>query len=272
MIIEFIKMHGLGNDFAIFDGREQDLSVLNPQYIKKLSDRKTGIGCDQLIILEKSKKADAFMHIYNPDGSQAEACGNAARCIGKLLCGNLGRSDITIDTIAGLKTVTKQNNDYQVNMGKPKLHWRDIPLSERQDTLNLSLPLGDGVQQAVAVNMGNPHIVFFVNNVEDVPLEEWGRAIENHALFPQKTNVEFVEVISVNKFRMRVWERGTGVTRACGSGACAALVAAVRTGRTSQEAEIILDGGALLIKWDKKTKDVFMTGAASEVFRGKISI
>ncbi len=273
MGIEFIKMHGLGNDFVIFDGRSHNLSCLNSSYIAELADRKIGIGCDQLIILENSDIADAFMRIYNPDGTEAEACGNAMRCVGKLLCQTLDKQEITIDTVVGIKTVKIEDDGrYTANMGKPKWGWQDIPLSEEQDTLNLTLPLNKGVQQAVAVSMGNPHVVFFVDNVEDIPLEDWGPAIENHAIFPNKTNVEFVEVKSPTELRMRVWERGTGVTRSCGSGSCAALVAAVRAGKATRRADIVLDGGSLLIEWDLDTGDVFMTGSAVEVFTGIVYI
>jgi len=272
MTLPFIKMHGLGNDFAIFDMRGRDAAVLNTEKIRALSDRKTGIGCDQFIVLEDTEKADVFMRIFNTDGSQAEACGNAARCVGALLCEETGRSAVTIETIAGMRTAEDAGGGlYTVNMGKPRWGWQDIPLAEEQDTESLALPL-PGVDTALAVNVGNPHVVFFVENAAKVPLEEWGPAVENHALFPARTNVEFVEVKSRNQLRMRVWERGAGVTRACGSGACAALVCAVRAGKTGRTAEVILDGGTLSITWDEATDSLLMTGPVAEVFRGSLSV
>tara|TARA_R110002124_G_scaffold38711_9_gene122877 strand:+ start:726 stop:1544 length:819 start_codon:yes stop_codon:yes gene_type:complete len=272
MTLPFIKMHGLGNDFAIFDMRGRDAGVLDTDVIRKLSDRKTGIGCDQFIVLEETKHTDVFMRIFNTDGSQAEACGNAARCVGALLCEELGKDAVTIETVAGMRYAEKAGDGlYTVNMGAPRWGWQEIPLSEEQDTDSLALPL-PGVDKALAVNVGNPHVVFFVENAAKVPLEEWGPAVENHALFPERTNVEFVEVQARNKLRMRVWERGAGVTRACGSGACAALVCAVRAGKTGRTAEIILDGGTLSITWDDDTDSIMMTGPVAEVFRGDVSL
>lgn len=273
MALSFIKMHGLGNDFAIFDMREHDPAVLTTERIQLLADRKFGIGCDQFIVLETTDKADVFMRIFNTDGSQAEACGNAARCVGALLCEELGKDGVVLDTIAGLRYAKKDAQDglFTVNMGEPRWDWEDIPLSEPQDTSSLALPLA-GMQQALAVNVGNPHVVFFVDNVSQIPLEEWGPAVENHALFPERTNVEFVEILSRKEMRMRVWERGAGVTRACGSGACASLVAAVRAGKTSRQADVVLDGGTLSIHWDEDSNAIFMTGPVAEVFRGELSI
>ncbi len=272
MKLSFAKMHGLGNDFAIFDGRNQDISKLTKEMIVELSDRKIGIGCDQFIVLESSDRADAFMRIYNPDGDQAESCGNAARCVGRLICNETGENKVTLDTVVGLRHIEKQADGlYTASMGEPKWGWQDIPLSEEQDTLSLALPL-EGVQQAVAVNVGNPHVVFFVDDLKKIKLEEWGAAVEMHTMFPERTNVEFVQVISRNELRMRVWERGAGVTRACGSGSCATLVAGVRAGKASREAKVILDGGELLINWDEGSNIIFMTGSATEVYRGTLDV
>jgi len=274
MTLDFIKMHGLGNDFAVFDMRGKDPSVLDAEKIRMLSDRKTGIGCDQFIVLEDAEKADVFMRIFNTDGSQAEACGNAARCVGALLCEETGKDAAVIDTVAGLRRAEKhgdQDGLYTVDMGRPRWGWQDIPLAEEQDTDSLALPL-PGVDKALAVNLGNPHVVFFVENAEKVPLAEWGPAVENHALFPARTNVEFVEVKSRDRLRMRVWERGAGITRACGSGACAALVCAVRAGKTGRSAEVVLDGGSLFIAWDEETDRLLMSGPVAETFRGRLSV
>lgn len=272
MTLPFIKMHGLGNDFAIFDLRDHDPAVLTTDKIRLLSDRKFGIGCDQFIVLEQSDKADIFMRIFNTDGSEAEACGNAARCVGSLLCAEQGKDKVTLDTIAGLRYAEKDAQDglYTVNMGEPRWNWDEIPLREDCDTSSLALPL-PGLSQALAVNVGNPHVVFFVEKVSQIPLEDWGPAVENNALFPERTNVEFVEILSRKKIRMRVWERGAGVTRACGSGACASVVAAVRAGKTSRKVEVELDGGTLIIHWDADSNAVFMTGPVAEVYRGALA-
>lgn len=262
--LEFRKMHGLGNDFVIID-RRTDHAAIAPELIRKLADRRYGVGCDQLIVLEPSKRADLFMRIYNPDGSEAGACGNGTRCVAAWL----GQPSCTIETISGvLSCKMLENGMVEVDMGAPRLDWADIPLSEERDTLHLGIGDGDSLNDPVAVSMGNPHCVFFVSDLSKIALETIGPAVECNSLFPQRTNVEFAQVLGPDKIRMRVWERGAGVTQACGSGACATMVAAIRRGLTDRRAEIILDGGSLFLEWRESDSHVLMTGPATNVFSG----
>lgn len=263
--MHFLKMHGLGNDFVIVDVRK-GLKTPTKAQIAAISDRRTSVGCDQFIVLEPSKKADVFMRIYNPDGEQAEACGNATRCVGSLIMDELKTLKAGVETVAGVLTCTREpDGRITTDMGIPKFGWKEIPLSHEVDTLNL--PLGEG---GVAVNVGNPHAVFFVDNVETINVKKLGQSLENHALFPQKCNIEFAQILSPGKIRMRVWERGTGETRACGSGACATVIASVRKGLGPRKSEIILDGGVLNIEWRESDDHVLMTGAVSHAFDGEL--
>lgn len=268
---KFIKMHGLGNDFAIFDGRESGLA-LTPVQVRALCDRRTGIGCDQLIIiLPPQSGGDACLQIYNADGGEVDACGNATRCIGHLLILETKKSVIVLETNAGKLTAQKAGKGICVDMGAPLLEWQKIPLARAEDTL--SLPVVAGLlKNPVAVSMGNPHAVFFTDDVESIALEQWGPVIENDPLFPKKTNVEFATVIDPQTIRMRVWERGAGVTRACGTGACAVGVAAVRKGLAERKVTVILDGGTLDIEWRESDGHVMMTGAVAESYRGEIDL
>lgn len=268
--LAFIKMHGLGNDFVILDGRDGSLN-LSQGVVRAISDRRTGVGCDQLIVMEPAhdNSADVFMRIYNPDGSQSGACGNATRCVASLIMKEAGESHVIVETIAGLLDCENLGGGlYRVDMGPVRQDWRDLPLSKAQDTDNIDVEAGP-LKNAVGVNVGNPHAVFIVNDAEAVDLATFGPVIETHPLFPERTNVEAVQVLNRSRIRMRVWERGAGITRACGSGACAALVATARRGFTERKAEVILDGGVLSIEW-LPDNTVSMTGPVATSFSGVI--
>ncbi|HWK42404.1 MAG TPA: diaminopimelate epimerase [Croceibacterium sp.] len=257
----FTKMHGLGNDFVVLDTREQALPPMTPAVARALADRRTGIGCDQLILLEKSDAADFRMRIFNSDGSEVEACGNATRAV-SLLHGEPAE----IETAAGILAARPGQGGAAVDMGEPRFDWDAIPLAYAMDTL--SLPVGwDELEQPVAVNVGNPHAVFFVDNCDSVDLEALGPEIEHDPLFPQRVNVNVATVESDSAIRLRVWERGAGLTRACGTGACATAVAAMRRGLVGREVTVTLPGGALLIEWGEDGR-ITMTGPAAESFRG----
>lgn len=270
MAIKFRKMHGLGNDFVIIDNRD-GARQFGTEQIRHLCDRRFGAGCDQLMLLLPAQNAgaDCFMRIYNPDASESGACGNGTRCVAAMLMRDEKRDSCVIETVSGVLACRAVENDMvEVDMGKPRLEWDQIPLSEERDTLHLGIGDGDTLSDPVAVSMGNPHCVFFVRDVEKLSLETLGPAVERNALFPERTNVEFAEVQTTSAIRMRVWERGTGVTQACGSGACATMVAAVRRGLTGRKAEIILDGGSLYLEWRENDDHVLMTGPASFVYDG----
>jgi diaminopimelate epimerase len=267
-------MHGLGNDFVVIDTTKHKV-VLDDKKRREIADRRYGVGCDQLLVLEppKDKGADVFLRIYNPDGSEAQACGNGTRCTAHLWMMEHGKKSCVIQTVAGLLKCSMAANDLvAVDMGVPRLGWKDIPLAEERDTLHLRLVEGTSLPDPVAVNVGNPHAVFFVPDVKKVDVPNLGPQVENHVLFPQRTNVEFAQVMGPEKIRVRVWERGTGVTQACGSGACATMVAAVRRGLTGRKAEIILDGGSLFLEWRAEDEHILMTGPAAYVFEGKLEI
>ena len=228
----FLKMNGLGNDFVVVEARSQPFAP-TVEEARAIADRGAGIGCDQLIAIESSSTADAFMRIWNADGGAVEQCGNAVRCVGWLMMEATGRDSARLDTPAGLVTVERAGpKTVTVDMGKPGLDWRDIPLEEAMDTRGIELQVGpiDAplLHTPGAVSMGNPHVIFFVADAETAPVREVGSMIEHHRLFPQRTNVEFCQVKTRDRLRVRVWERGVGVTRACGTGACAALGAASR--------------------------------------------
>lgn len=265
MSLSFRKMHGLGNDFVIVKAAR---GAFTADQIRHIADRRLGIGCDQFIVMEPSASADIFMRIYNTDGSEAGACGNGTRCVAAVL----GKPVSTIETVSGiLKCRLLDDGLVEVDMGAPRLDWKDIPLSEEKDTLHLGIGDGDTLTDPVAVSMGNPHCVFFVSNVEKMPIETLGPAVERNSLFPKRTNVEFAEILSPSKIRMRVWERGAGVTMACGSGACATIVAAVRRGLSARKAEIVLDGGSLFLEWRESDGHVLMTGPVADVFEGRLN-
>ncbi len=282
-MFRFHKMHGLSNDFVIIDGREEDIALTGEQ-IAGLANRRTGIGFDQLVILKPPQdgQADIFMDMYNADGSSLEACGNASRCVASLLMKEKRTNRVILQTVAGFLESSGANEDktlVTVDMGEPGLDWRDIPLAVEGDTLYLPdlgmvfnfTPVGEtDAPKASAVSMGNPHCVFFVEDLGSVNLEEAGPLIENHEMFPNRTNVEFISIDDRMNLRMRVWERGAGITAACGSGACASVVAAVRRGLAERRCNVQLDGGLLEIEWNEEGNHVLMTGAATYVFEGTI--
>ena len=267
-ILEFSKMHGLGNDFVVFDGRTKNPG-LSAAAIRAVSNRYTGVGCDQLIVLEPSKNADVFMRIFNADGNESGACGNATRCIGAQLIDELGRSKVVIETIAGLLETEQASNDrISVDMGLVHLDWQDIPLASETDTLHLPIEI-NGLRDPVAVNVGNPHMVFFVDDASVCPIDEFGFQLERHALFPERTNVQMAEVLGYDRIRLKTWERGVGRTLASGSSACATLVAAHRRELCGRTADLIADGGTLSITW-RDDNHVVQTGPYAVSYRGTI--
>lgn len=264
----FVKMHGLGNDFVVLDVRQSGLT-LSAAAVRAIADRHRGVGCDQLIVVEAARGAtsDAWMTIYNPDGSESGACGNATRCVAWLLMGQNGSDRVVIETRAGLLDAEARGDKMvAVDMGAARLDWREIPLAEAVDTLHLGIAAGP-LADPVAVSMGNPHAVFFVDDVAAIDLAAVGPGLEHHPLFPERTNVEIVQVLGPETLRMRVWERGAGITQACGTGACATLVAAARRGLTGRKAEVVLDGGSLFIEW-LADDHVLMTGPVALAFSG----
>lgn len=271
----FVKMHGLGNDFAIFDGRAEKVDFTTAQ-IQAMGDRRTGIGFDQMVIIDPPKSADtdAFMRIYNADGGEVGACGNVSRCVAKMLINETKKEAVYLETKAAKLEGKMKGDKVTVDMGLVYLEWQKIPLSHEEDTLDLSAVAEGVLKHPVAVNVGNPHAVFFLQHkeIEDVPLEKLGPRVENHALFPEKVNVEVAHVLERDRVRMRVWERGVGITRACGTGACAVVVAGVRRGLTDRRATVELDGGELEIEWRESDNHVLMTGPVAESFRGEIEI
>ena len=257
----FTKMHGLGNDFVVLDTRANPLPPVTAALARGLADRRTGIGCDQLIVLAESDKADFRMRIFNADGGEVEACGNATRAVA-ILHG----APAHIETAAGILAVQPGDGGAAVDMGEPRFEWDAIPLAYAMDTN--ALPVGwEELEQPVAVNVGNPHAVFFVADCDKVPLDRLGPQIEHDPLFPDRVNVNVATVENAGTIRLRVWERGAGLTRACGTGACATAVAAMRRGLVQNEVTVRLPGGALLIEWGEDGH-VTMTGPATESFRG----
>lgn len=270
--LKFKKMHGLGNDFVILDFRAGE-GVPDQPVLAAMTDRKTGIGCDQLIVLEPARntKADCFMRIFNaPDASEAEACGNATRCVASLVMQEKDKATAIIQTLADLLECRAQNDDktlIEVDMGRPSFDWRDIPLDSEHDTMALPLEAGH-LKHPVAVNVGNPHAVFFVEDVESVPVSDVGPTFETDPIFPKKANIEFAKVLDRGTVRMRVWERDTGETDACGTAACATMVAACRKGFVDRVCDVLLNGGALNFHWKEDNGHLLMTGPSSFVFDG----
>lgn len=264
----FLKMHGTGNDFVVLDARKQTLNI-DAETARRLADRHFGIGCDQLVVLQKSKQADVAMRIFNADGGEISTCGNAIRCVADMIMQESKKKKASIETKAGLREAGKVKAGIQVNMGQPTFDWQEIPLSESRNTLHLGLAEGL-LMDPVAVNMGNPHAIFFVRDLHHIKMGEWGPKLEHHPLFPQGVNVSAVQVLKRNKIKMVVWERGTGLTMACGSAACAAVVAGVQRELTDRYVEIELPGGTLHIEW--ADEGVLMTGAVAYVFNGEIEI
>ena len=267
--INFIKMHGLGNDFVIIDARENGVQV-TPAQVRQIADRHRGVGCDQVIVIGRSKNwiETNLIRIYNPDGTEAEACGNGTRCVADILMREDAVDNIVIETAYGaLNCFRADNGLVRVEMGRPALAWHDIPLARECDSLRLPI-----MGEPTGISMGNPHCVFFVDNIVekwgDNAVETLGKKVEHDPLFPARTNVEMVEVLGKDRLRMRVWERGVGITEACGSGACAAAVAAIRRGLCERKVTVVLDGGDLVIEWPDDDAPVSMTGPVAYVFDG----
>jgi diaminopimelate epimerase len=266
--IPFLKMHGLGNDFVVLDARRAAMTV-DAAAARALSDRRIGIGCDQVIVLEPPSHpaAQVLMHIRNPDGSEAEACGNATRCVADLLWRETGDPRMRIETLAGLlEAEALPDGRVAVDMGPARTGWQQIPLRRAMDTERVDLGLGP-LTAPTCTNIGNPHATFFVDNVEAIDLAMLGPALEYDPLFPQRANIGVAAVRDGGNIRLRVWERGAGITRACGSGACAALVAANRRGLAGRQATVELDGGLLDIAW-REDGHVIMTGPVALSFEG----
>jgi diaminopimelate epimerase len=259
----FLKMHGLGNDFAIFDARETPLAM-DPDRARALADRRSGIGCDQLILLEPSDVADVRMRIWNSDGGEVESCGNAARCVALLLGG-----DARIETAGGLLAASANGAAATIDMGEPRFGWEQIPVAYAMDTA--AMPVGwEDLREPFAVNVGNPHVVFIVEDSASVDLERLGPLIERDPLFPERVNVDIAS-LEGGAIRLRVWERGAGLTRACGTGACAAAVAAVSRKLAASPVEVRLPGGALSIAW-APGGTIRMSGPATHVFEGEVAL
>lgn len=254
-------MNGCGNDFVILDARSRGALPLSGMQARAIADRKSGVGCDQVIALERSMRGDAYMRIWNADGGESDACGNAARCVAWLLMEEGGDAiSRRIETPAGMLYAERAGDHViTVDMGSPLLRWEEIPLALAMATDRMDYDL-NGLPAPGAVNMGNPHVVFFVNEVRALPIESLGPRVEHDPLFPQRVNVGFAEVRSPQEVRLRVWERGAGLTKACGTGACAAVVAAHRQGRTGRSVEVLVDGGSLQIEWREGDDRVLMTG------------
>lgn len=269
----FLKMHGLGNDFVVFDARKQGFA-LSSDTARAIADRRHGVGCDQVIVIERGRNGfDAMMRSINADGGEVESCGNASRCVARLLMEELDRPRVKIDTQGGpLDCSDAGGGNVTVDMGAPRFQWREIPLAEDVDTERFVLEV-DGANHTVsAVSVGNPHCVLFVEDAERAPVAELGPRLETYPMFPKRTNVEFVHVVSPTKLRMRVWERGAGITNACGTGACAAVAAAHRLGLTSRNVEVMLDGGPLAIALRESDEHILMTGPAVLAFQGDLDL
>ena len=264
----FLKMNGAGNDFVVVEARRQPFAPDAAQ-VRAIADRGGALGCDQLIAIEPSARADAFMRIWNASGGQVDACGNATRCVGWLLLEEGHKDQATLETNAGMIGVERAGRHrVRVDMGPPRLDWFDIPLATAMDTRSLDFTIEPNLAMPGAVSMGNPHVVFFVADVEALPVETIGPKVEFDPLFPEQVNVGFAEIKARDRIRLRVWERGAGLTKACGTGACAALVAASRRGLVDRSATIEMDGGELFIEWRESDGHVLMTGPVAFEFDG----
>lgn len=275
--MKFAKMNGLGNEIAVLDARERPLT-LNASAVEALANPEKGIGFDQLMVLlpPRNPLADVYTEIWNADGSKVAACGNGSRCVAWYVMREMNRENLVIETEAGLLgAVSVGPNMISVDMGAPIFEWERIPISERMDTMRIELqvgPIDDPILHGPGVvNMGNPHCVFFVQDAELAPVEAVGPMIEYHPLFPERTNVGFAEIVARDHIRLRVWERGAGLTKACGTGACAALVAAVRRRLCDRSAKVQVDGGMLQIEWRESDNHVIMTGAVALESEGNLS-
>ncbi len=281
MKLHFTKMHGLGNDFVVIDDRPAKLKKIS-DISKKLCDRRFGIGADQLLLLRRSRKTDFRMLIYNADGSEVEMCGNGIRCLAKYIWDNkLAFSNsknkkapdtLAIETPAGIMHPEKSGPLVRVDMGEPVLDGKNVPVKIKGEVLGHPLKIKQKTFKMTCVSMGNPHAVFVTKNVDSFPLQQYGPAIENHRLFPNRTNVEFIEIVNSRNIKMRVWERGSGETMACGTGASAVGVASYLLGLSGRNVTVHLPGGKLKINWSGSDNHVYMTGPAVTVYEGTIKI
>jgi diaminopimelate epimerase len=273
----FLKMHGLGNDFVIFDARIFPIPV-DAATARAIADRKRGIGCDQVIIMEPAKApAGAFMRIFNADGGEVDSCGNASRCVAYLLMAEAETDHMELATAAGPVLCTGEGaHSVTVDLGPARLDWREIPMAQAVDTASFALTVpgfkDPALERAMGVSVGNPHCVLFVEDAEAAPVATLGPLIEHHPWFPARTNVEFVERKDETTLRMRVWERGAGITQACGTGACAAAIAAHMRGLTGRKVTVQLDGGDLFIEWRESDSHVLMTGPVRFAFGGEVDL
>lgn len=266
MRVPFRKMHGLGNDFVVIDSRELADWPMTRARAAALADRRTGVGCDQLIVLENSDRADVRMRIFNPDGGEVESCGNATRAVAMLLAGQTGNAAVTIDTAGGLLSARADDAGIAVDMGQPRFDWQAIPLAYAMDTA--AMPVGwEELDTPSAVNVGNPHVVFVVPDADAVDLARLGPTIETDPLFPARVNVNVLSLAGPDHIRLRVWERGAGLTRACGTGACASAVIAIRRKLVHGPVRVSLPGGDLVIAW-QPGGSITMTGPATLAFEG----
>jgi len=269
----FLKMHGLGNDFVVFDARDTAINLTQAQ-VKTIADRHFGVGCDTVVVIRPGgAQADAGVIFYNADGSESESCFNATRCIARLLMDERGLARVKLSSKGGMLACSDAGQgSVMVDMGPPRLDWQQVPLAREVDTLNFPLDVGGASLPVSALSMGNPHCVLFVPDADKAPVTQLGPKIEILPLFPNRTNVEFAQVLDRDRIRMRVWERGVGVTLACGTGACATAVAAIRRGLTGRKVELMLDGGSLTIEWREEDGHVLMTGPTAMPFRGRLEL
>jgi diaminopimelate epimerase len=273
--LQFRKMNGLGNDFVVLDLRTRALD-LGPGEVRAIADRTHGVGCDQVIALEPSADADAFMRIWNADGGEVGACGNAARCVAALLAAERGTPEVSIETESAiLGALVNADDTVTIDMGAPRFNWDEIPLAEPfHDTKRIELQIGPiddpVVHSPSVVNVGNPHCIFFVEDVAAHDLARFGPMLEHHPMFPERANISLAEVTGPDSLRLRTWERGAGLTRACGTAACAAAVAAARRGLTTRQVTVSLPGGDLVIDWRETDDHILMTGPFALDYEGTL--
>lgn len=270
---QFVKMHGIGNDIILFDCLSHTLQ--NPPHLaRKLCNRHTGIGADQLVLLVKSRKCDFGMKIYNPDGSEAEMCGNGIRCLARYIKENgiSVKKELTIETLAGPKRIKHMGKLIEVDMGEPVMKGKEIPCNLSGRVVNRPLKTETKEFRITCLSMGNPHCVTFHEDIQGIDIPKYGPILENHSIFPRRANIGFVNVTSKNDIHMRVWERGTGETLGCGTAACAATVASVLNGFTDRKVTVALPGGKLEIEWSTKGNHVYMRGPAEIVYKGEIEL
>jgi diaminopimelate epimerase len=276
MKLRFTKMHGLGNDFVVFDGVSQTVA-LTPEQCRRIADRHFGVGCDQILLVEAPSRADADFRyrIFNADGGEVEQCGNGARCFVRFVHdhGLTGKTSIRVETASGLiEPRLLDNGLVTVNMGAPRFAPADIPFTAEAEAMTYPLKVGQHVIDIAALSMGNPHAVLRVNDLDSAPVDILGAAIESHARFPQRVNAGFMQVLTPHDIRLRVYERGTGETLACGTGACAAAVAGIRQGWLQSPVSVHTKGGDLIIEWAGMGHAVLMTGPAETVFEGELEL